>query len=408
MAGVSMEFEIGGQDVRTFLSTRIQPLTDEVLATLVAELPVYARLPGELLQGDVRRVVEGAIRLFVTAIENDGRPDEDALDELIASAVRRAEEGVPFEMVLAAYHRGVRVCADAVLTGAADRDIDAVTATLRAAMNFLEQIATAVAAGYARHSRTSLAEQAASSQLLVNALLEGGDLAETTRRTGTALPPSYLVVSMVSAAHPDEHDDSVDQVVAGRRKLRRLREELDRHYSDTVLWVPATDGGIALIPHGSGPEATDQAEWARLARVIADVRRAAGADVHAAVEVAAPADVPVAAALTREVMEVVLALGRPAGVYRLADVALEYQLTRGSQAQPLLAALLEPLSDHPDLSETLRTYLANDLNRRRTGTLLHVHPNTVDNRLRRIASLTGLDPTKPADLPTIQAALLSR
>lgn len=40
--------------------------------------------------------------------------------------------------------------------------------------------------------------------------------------------------------------------------------------------------------------------------------------------------------------------------------------------------------------------------------MLHLHPNTVDYRLRRIAVRTGLDPTRPADLPRITAALAAR
>jgi len=36
---------------------------------------------------------------------------------------------------------------------------------------------------------------------------------------------------------------------------------------------------------------------------------------------------------------------------------------------------------------------------------LHVHPNTIDNRLRKIASLTSLDPAKTSDLQRIGAAI---
>ncbi|MFB6553949.1 helix-turn-helix domain-containing protein [Streptomyces sp. NPDC056405] len=37
-----------------------------------------------------------------------------------------------------------------------------------------------------------------------------------------------------------------------------------------------------------------------------------------------------------------------------------------------------------------------------------MHPNTVHYRLRRIADLTGLDASRPADLPTLHAALTCR
>ncbi|GAA4965676.1 helix-turn-helix domain-containing protein [Actinoplanes utahensis] len=58
-----------------------------------------------------------------------------------------------------------------------------------------------------------------------------------------------------------------------------------------------------------------------------------------------------------------------------------------------------------DLVPTLRLYLEADLNRRKVATQLHVHPNTVDYRIRRVAVLTGLDTTAHRDLLTLSAAL---
>ncbi|MFF3484372.1 helix-turn-helix domain-containing protein [Streptomyces sp. NPDC002701] len=39
---------------------------------------------------------------------------------------------------------------------------------------------------------------------------------------------------------------------------------------------------------------------------------------------------------------------------------------------------------------------------------LNVHPNTVLYRLRKITGLTGLDATRPTDLPTLHAAITCR
>lgn len=100
--------------------------------------------------------------------------------------------------------------------------------------------------------------------------------------------------------------------------------------------------------------------------------------------------------------------GRPAGLYRLADVLLDYQLSRPSQALSGLAALLAPLDRKPELLRTLEHYLAGGLDRRGTGTALHVHPNTVAYRVRRIGELTGLDPARPGDLQLLNAALVAR
>ncbi|MCP9953823.1 PucR family transcriptional regulator [Actinomadura madurae] len=100
--------------------------------------------------------------------------------------------------------------------------------------------------------------------------------------------------------------------------------------------------------------------------------------------------------------------GRPPGLHRLADVLLDYQLSRPSGALPALAGLLAPLDRKPDLLRTLEHYLACDLNRRATGAALHVHPNTVAYRVRRISALTGLDPSCAGDLRLLHAALVAR
>ncbi|WP_040601363.1 PucR family transcriptional regulator [Patulibacter medicamentivorans] len=52
----------------------------------------------------------------------------------------------------------------------------------------------------------------------------------------------------------------------------------------------------------------------------------------------------------------------------------------------------------PDLVATLRAYLAADLDRQATARALHLHPNSLDHRLRRIAELTELSYTRIEDL----------
>ncbi|WP_332642667.1 helix-turn-helix domain-containing protein [Aeromicrobium sp.] len=40
--------------------------------------------------------------------------------------------------------------------------------------------------------------------------------------------------------------------------------------------------------------------------------------------------------------------------------------------------------------------------------LVSAHPNTVDNRMRKPAGLTGYDPTRPDDATRLRMALLAR
>ncbi|MER6303387.1 helix-turn-helix domain-containing protein, partial [Kitasatospora sp. NPDC001539] len=251
-------------------------------------------------------------------------------------------------------------------------------------------------------------------QSLLSALLAGTPAEEAATRAGIRLPAGYAVLCLAIAEHPDERSPGVDPGIAAHRKLRRFAAELDHRTRQSALTALTPVGGLVLLPLDPEPEseptdaAAGEAPWPQLAAALAAAARAAGAPVLAGAAAATPGEVPGAAALAYEVLDVARAFGRPPGLHRLDDVLLEYQLTRPSRARARLAALLEPLADGGELLTTLRTHLAGGLNRRHTASALHLHPNTVDYRLRRIAVLTGLDPSRPADALRITAAIAAR
>jgi DNA-binding PucR family transcriptional regulator len=59
-----------------------------------------------------------------------------------------------------------------------------------------------------------------------------------------------------------------------------------------------------------------------------------------------------------------------------------------------------------ELLQTLRCYLDNHQNRAATGLALHVHPNTVTQRLQRIQVVSGIDVSTPASVVQISTALM--
>jgi hypothetical protein len=111
------------------------------------------------------------------------------------------------------------------------------------------------------------------------------------------------------------------------------------------------------------------------------------------------------AGLGDRAVDVATIAGRGPGVYRLDDVLLEYQLTRPGPARDRLASAVAPLATRPELRETLEAYLEHGLDRQRTARSLHLHPNTVDYRIRKIGVLTGLDATRAGDVVRVRAAL---
>ena len=100
-----------------------------------------------------------------------------------------------------------------------------------------------------------------------------------------------------------------------------------------------------------------------------------------------------------------LALAPAGGVLRLADLTLFDYLIAGADdaARRLGPEGLERL-DKP-LRETLLAFAAADLNVGATARRLHIHPNTVNYRLRRLERLTGRDVRRFQDVVDLVAAL---
>lgn len=377
-----MSFVIGGRPLAARLVAEMPAFVRRVLAEITERVPAYQQLPGEELAGDITRVIEQTLRAFADVLHTGALPTGEELRFLRESAARRAEEGVPIDVVLTAYHVGIQVVWEALVPEARPEEVGQVLELNALAMRYLQVVTPAVSAGYLDERQTMFDDERSARHTLLTSLLDGSQEAGP-----------YVVLALHVPPHPDELTPDVDASVAGRRKLRRLRTELERHSREPVLSSLTPDGGIALLPGEDLP----------LDRIVADVTRAAGVPLTVAAVAAPPSGVAAAARLAREVLVVAVRSGP--GLYRLSDVLLEYQLSRPSAALEPLASIVSPLSD--ELVETLEVYLRRG-SRRPAATELHVHPNTVDYRLRRVAELTGLDPTRIEHVTLLTAALAAR
>lgn len=394
------ELRSGGVPVHEILRADLAPLVDDVLRRLVADIPLYAQLPDEELQGDIRRITERTLRAFSETFRTGVVPTGDALDPLRESATRRAEEGVPLEALLAAYHLGGKVCADHVAARFRPDELQDAIALNRLILDFLQRVTAVVSASYFEERQSIAGEDQATRQSVFAALVEGRPVEETAGRAGWRLPAGYVVLGLAIGPHPDESRPGVDPEIVARRKLRRIRVELDR--IPNSMSALATDGGIALLPTPAAG-----AGGVELGRLRARLSQVAGVDVTLAVTSTGPEEVHAGVALVRELLDVVRIHRRSPGVYELDDLLLEYQLSRPGPARDRLAGMLSPVADREDLMTTLRCYLGNACNRRQTAADLHVHANTVDYRLRQVGRLTGLDPVRDDQLPRIVAALVA-
>jgi hypothetical protein len=394
---------LGGQPLHAVVRSQAPKLARTLTDIIATEVETYRVMPAVELHRDIVALVEANLYMVADTFERRSPPSMTEMNTLRAAAGRGAQDRVPLEDILYAYHLGGRMATSALFAECDPRDYGDIVAAYGLLLEYNQAVSAAVCAGYSTARESMLSQEQDARHAVVSALLNGERPMTAGALAGVRLSERYLVLTMSIGKHPDEATGKPFPMYAGRSKLDRLRAALDGHAAEPVLTVLDTAGGLILAPISK-----DTMEWDSADRLMTAMSRAAGADIWAAAEPADIDEVAPAARLTQEVLDVVRAFDHPPGLYRLSDVLLEYQLTRPSKAMTELARLLDPLQENPDLLHTLEVYLENNLDRRRTAALLHVHPNTVDYRLRRTIRLTGLDPLDPVQLQRIGAALAAR
>ncbi|PSR69224.1 transcriptional regulator [Nocardia sp. MDA0666] len=280
-------------------------------------------------------------------------------------------------------------------------DVDTIVTSVDRVLDALEIVTTGIADAYSAAVPDAAEDYRPSSDAVTSALLGGRSAAAAARECGVELADRYHVLAM---SFPTQSGDSPrsDVSVQARRTMRRARAVLERMNNGAVLFQLSPSGGTALVPYPV--VGSDRC----LDHVVHTLAAATRTPITATAVHAARAAVPAAATQAHELLDTVHALRCRPGLYRMRDLALEYQLTRPGPALEILGTLLDPLDDHPELTETLVRHCGNELNRQRTAHEMRVHTNTVDYRLKRIGRLIGVDPTSPSGLLQVRAALVAR
>lgn len=393
--------EIGGQPASVPLQN-----TDRVASRMVGYFATCMApcrsLPGEQLRGDVTKLTRSCLGLVAEMFDRRTVPGDEQFGEVREAAAQWAREGVPLSTILRGYHEGVRIAFGLVTAPARADDVDQLLVATDLMLELLEAVTAAVADAYVDEQHLVAKEHQTAAQTLASALLSGRGSSALARQAGIPIADAYQVVALSLSEHPDERDSRVDAHVAARRKLRRLQSALATVFASRALALLSTKGGTMLIPAGDSDDATMTAE------TLTRLAEAAEVPLTATVVASGTDEVPESADQAHELLNLVRVGGKPPGLYQMADLAVEYQLTRGGPATRRIATILDPLEAHAELFETMRAYLGNDMNRQLTARQLYVHPNTVDYRLRRIAQLTTIDLATSAGISQAAIALLAR
>jgi hypothetical protein len=171
-----------------------------------------------------------------------------------------------------------------------------------------------------------------------------------------------------------------------------------RHAGPDVVVLRCTDGVYVLVPAESQQEAADLAR-----RAHPDLAGDAWIAVHWQPLPETRDDQSVADDICATILAV--ALASPPGVYQLDDVLPQYAAARTPTVLRRLLQIIEPLSAHPELWETLAALIAADGAHTRACEALGVHRDTLDRRLERITQLTGQPTDTLGGVNTLAAAL---
>ncbi|WP_414503980.1 PucR family transcriptional regulator [Streptomyces sp. NEAU-L66] len=375
-----------GEDIReqvVRMAARLEPGINQLARLVVerqrAEVPGFARLPGDMQDLEIASAARHTIRGFLRSAQGLADTDAEVLRE---RAIQRASEGVHLTGLLRGYHVATEVVTDALCAAARPGEEAALLWLTRRLFTTVNSLVEQATEAYL----LGMAGQQEAKRELAAALLRGDAPQEVAARCGLPLEPGYLVLS-VRAPVPQEP-------VAARRLLHQVLVRLAPAADGRVLSLPNEQGGHILLPLGT-PHAD----------LVGHLSTGPSRPVIAGAALAAtPGDVPAAA----EQAHRIAAIARTPGVHRLQDVLLDYHLAGSKDSAAELAALLDPLDGHAGLVEAVAAFLDCDLDRRRTAQALRVHPNTVDNRLARAAQLTGLDPHTTHGVQLFGAALTLR
>jgi hypothetical protein len=324
-------------------------IVDELVEAARAESPDVARLPA----AENRRHISMLFAAGLASFERRGDPSERDFADATRLGAERAAQGVPIGGLLAGVQAG-------------------------------RTRAMEIAIGRGRAAGIP-------DDVLLEVLLD------LDRYTGT------LERHVIDGYHAAERELARGHSEARTRLLRRLLlgEEPAPAPDELARWGLRPDGRYHCVVS----DATEPARLAayrgvfgsvdsRLAGLAPMLPAASATDPDVLVVVAPACPLPEIPAVYELCVSALRASDGPRGPHRLVDLAGATALA----GQPLLARLLsaellgglDPADDfHRELASTAMAYLDHGQRLDHTAAALHVHPNTVRYRLRRLLEVTG-------------------
>ncbi|MGV9838937.1 PucR family transcriptional regulator [Nocardia niigatensis] len=382
----------------TRLLPRLASIATDISDAGLAALEGAGDLPPTLYTREVLPAIVAGSVLLLEATDERRRLGPDEIAEIVMPITRQqAEERIPLRLLITSVFGSVRRVWSEIASSTTESDLPDQAALVDLLLDVMGQVVIAVVETYSDVEQSIYSAEREARRALCSALLHGGPTEDLAARADTTLTTHYDVLALLTS--PADPVAPLADTAGGRRRIRVVQQALDRLAGSTALTTFDGTSGIALLP-----ARTDAGCYSTLA---VDLSADLGADVLVIESRGASlAGIPVAAREATELAELAHCLGRPTGTYGMHQLMFEYQLTRPGRARDALAACIQPVVDHPHLLDALEAHFKHDGDRKAAANDLHIHPNSLSYRLRRITELTGADPATPDGARLLGAAMM--
>ncbi len=358
-------------------------MTEAIAAALRENLPAYRAIPADLFRTRVKPVTRDNVELLLRVLRQGAPVRDPELERFRRSAADRAAEGMALGDVLGAYRIGGRVVYRQLVTIYQRGEEPELLKATDLLMQYVDQVSSAVAEAYVEEFKHVVSEGERDLRALFDSFCRSRPV------------PADLHARADSFGLVDGAEVHPVVVIAGEADVRAHSDLAARLREHGILAISEGRHVVGLsVPSPRPLLPDDEAHLATYSR-----------PTPASELIAALGALRDAAALGHR-------LGRR-GVLPLSELFPEVLLAASPKTvETLKQDLLEPMRANgrrnaADLIGTVRTYLEHDLSRAATANALHIHVNTLDHRLGRIAALTGIDLTTTDGIVRAALALSS-
>lgn len=368
------------------------------------EILDYRSLNHTTIAEDVLPNATLTLQDLLRRLQTRGEPTMQELDDIRRAASRRVHQEVSLPALLHTYRIWGRVVWHEIAVEA-QKDSTLRDAALRLAepvMDYVNQVSMAVAQVYLEESAGLLRGRDMLRSDILESMLRGRPLSDRARLDINRMHISdetHLLVVLIRLL-----DVPADRIRPDATKAVRALRENTRAMAILGMGIRDSDV-VAICRVGDGVGARDIEAAADGVAILDTNWRVALGRPHKGLP-----GLPAAFKEAQNAVAIASAKGRHGKATAFGDVMLDQILVSSEYAQDLLDQTLRPLVEYDcshsaELVETVRQFLAANLNLTRTATAMTLNANTVSYRLKRVEDLTGHNPTTSHGVTTFALAL---